>query len=41
MLLDKTGTITQGEFSVTDFVAAHPAATPRLLALAAAVERLS
>jgi Cu+-exporting ATPase len=41
VLLDKTGTITRGEFSVTDFVAAHPADAPRLLALAAAVERLS
>ncbi|MDO7875851.1 heavy metal translocating P-type ATPase [Hymenobacter sp. ASUV-10] len=40
VLLDKTGTITQGEFSVTDFVAPDQNA-PYLLALAAAVERLS
>jgi len=40
VLLDKTGTITQGEFSVTDFIAPGQHA-PQLLALAAAVERLS
>lgn len=40
VLLDKTGTITQGEFAVTDFVAPGQDA-PRLLALAAAVERQS
>ncbi|WP_317128735.1 heavy metal translocating P-type ATPase [Hymenobacter fodinae] len=41
VLLDKTGTITRGEPSVTDFVPVTGEATDRLLPLLAAVERQS
>ncbi|WP_342588278.1 heavy metal translocating P-type ATPase [Hymenobacter wooponensis] len=41
VLLDKTGTITRGEPSVTDFLPVNGEATDRLLPLLAAVERQS
>ncbi|MBX0292995.1 heavy metal translocating P-type ATPase [Hymenobacter sp. HSC-4F20] len=41
VLLDKTGTITRGEPTVTEVVAARGQAAARLLQVAAAVERLS
>ncbi len=41
LLLDKTGTLTRGEFSVTDLVSVKPGGEVELLRLAAAVEAAS
>ena len=41
IVLDKTGTVTRGEMSVTDFLAADGVDESRLIAVAAAIERQS
>ncbi len=41
LLLDKTGTLTRGEFAVTDLVPAEPGGEANLLRLAAAIEAAS